>query len=217
MTTELIRDPQSGAGPEPPDPALLQAIRPCALRMAGAEESFVKLLHEEAGSLVQHLPDQGWPFCERTARTILWLALSSDQAADTVFQTVYWLAAANRADGFPPSEYVTIGHALVRTAREMSGTHWTTTTGSAWIRFFMWLQPFLQADTRQQAAHQQDACQQDLYQQPAHQEAAREQAAGPGTTRDACDQDRRPVVEVDVFVTPGRCDGAGGQPPCPGD
>jgi hypothetical protein len=207
MTTELTRDPQSGVGPEPPDPALLQAIRPSALRMAGAEESFIQLLHEDIASLVQHLPERGWPFCERTARTILWLALS-DHAADTIIQAVYWLAAANQADGFPPSQYVTLGHALVRTAREMSGTHWTTTTGSAWIRFFMWLQPYLQADSRQQAARQQDS----------HQQAAREQAvADTGGRHDGFDQARRPTVEVDVLNVADRSNGEGGYPSHPVD
>jgi len=222
MTTELTRDPQSAVGPEPPDPALLQAIRPSALRMAGAEESFIQLLHEDIASLVQHLPERGWPFCERTARTILWLALS-DQAADTIIQAVYWLAAANQADGFPPSQYVTLGHALVRTAREMSGTHWTTTTGSAWIRFFMWLQPYLRADSRQQAARQQDSRQQAARQQDSRQQAAREQAAreqavaDTGGRHDGFDQARRPTVEVDVLNVADRSDGEGGYPSHPVD
>jgi hypothetical protein len=206
MTTELIKDPQSGTGPEPPDPALLQAIRFSASRMAAEEELFVQLLHEDIGAFLQHLPDRGWAFCQRTARTVLWLVLS-DQSADAVIQALYWLAAANQADGFPPSEYVTVGHALVRTAREMSGTHWTTTTGSAWIRFFMWLQPYLQADTRQQVGRQQDS----------HQEAAPEQAADPGTSRSAFDQARRPTVAEDVCVVADLRDGEEQPWPRPGD
>jgi hypothetical protein len=206
MTTELTKDPQSGAGPEPPDPALLQAIRSSASRMAAAEELFVQLLREELGTLVQHLPDRGRPFCERTARTILWLALS-DQPADVAIQALHWLAAANQADGFPPSEYVTVGHALVWTAREMSGAHWTTTTGSAWIRFFMWLQPYLQLGTSQPAAHQ-----------PVRRpEAAPQRGADPGADANVFDQGRRPTVEVDVFAVAGRRDDEGEQPPQLGD
>lgn len=162
--TELTRETLPGAGPEPLDPALLQAIRPSASRMASAEDAFVRLLHEEIESLVSQLPDKGWPLCERTARTILWLVLS-DPTAETVAHSLRWLSEANQADGFPVSEYVSIGHALVRIAREISGTKWTTTTGSAWIRFFMWLQPHLQGGVRRPAA------------QP---EAARREAA-PGT------------------------------------
>ena len=200
MTTELGRDPQPYAGQEPLDPALLQAIRPTATRMAAAEDAFIQLLSEDIATLVRHLPDRGWQLCERIARTVLWLALT-DQPADTAVQSLHWLGAANQADGFPASDYVTVGHALVRIAREMSGIKWTTTTGSAWIRFFMWLQPHLQAGAKQaahpeaaypepaaqqaapqqqvpqQAAHPDTAYQQALRQQALHQEAARRQAA----------------------------------------
>jgi hypothetical protein len=143
MTTELTRD----AGRELPDLAVLQAIRPSATRMAAGEEAFVRLLHEEIEPLVRRLPDGGWPLCERTARAVLWLTLS-DPPQDAVIMWMHWLGQKNQADGFPPSEYVRIGHALVWIAREMSGTRWSTTTGSAWIRFFMWLQPLLQAGAR---------------------------------------------------------------------
>jgi hypothetical protein len=147
MTTELTTD----ARQELPDLALLQAIRPSASRMAAGEEAFVRLLHEEIEPLVRRLPDGGWPLCERTARAVLWLTLS-DPPADAVITWMHWLGEKNQADGFPPSEYVRIGHALVWIAREMSGTRWSTTTGSAWIRFFMWLQPLLQAGARRPAA-----------------------------------------------------------------
>jgi hypothetical protein len=152
MTTELTKD----AGRELPDLALLQAIRPSASRMAAGEEAFVRLLHEEIEPLVRRLPDGGWPLCERTARAVLWLTLS-DPPADAVIMWMHWLGEKNQADGFPPSEYVRIGHALVWIAREMSGTKWSTTTGSAWIRFFMWLQPLLQAGARRPTALQSRA------------------------------------------------------------
>jgi hypothetical protein len=176
MTTEPARDTGPGAGPEPLDSALLQAIRPSAARMAAAEDTFVQLLVEDIGSLVRDLPDSGWQLCERTARTVLWLALS-DQPADVAIQSLHWLGEANQADGFPSSEYVTVGHALVRIAREMSGLNWTTTTGSAWIRFFMWLRPHLQAGAQQQAARQQAAAGHDAANHPAPDEAARRTAA----------------------------------------
>lgn len=176
MTTEPARETGPNAGPQPLDPALLQAIRPSAARMAAAEDTFVQLLAEDIGSLVRHLPDRGWQLCERTARTVLWVALS-DQPADAAIQSLHWLGEANQADGFPSSEYVTVGHALVRIAREMSGLNWTTTTGSAWIRFFMWLRPHLQAGAQQQAARQQAAVGHDSAYHPASDEAARRTAA----------------------------------------
>jgi hypothetical protein len=144
--------------------------------MAAAEDAFIRLLSEDIGALVSHLPDRGRPVCERTARTVLWLALS-DPPADAAVQSVHWLGEENQADGFPEPEYVTVGHALVRIARVMSGLEWTTTTGSAWIRLFMWLQPHLQAGARQQAARQEAARRQAARQEAAHREAARQQAA----------------------------------------
>jgi hypothetical protein len=154
---------------------VLQAIRLSATRMAAAEDAFVQLLREEIGTLVRHRPDQGWQLCERIARTVLWLALS-DQSAEAAVQSLYWLGEANQADGFPASEYVTVGHALVRIAREMSGIKWTTTTGSAWIRFFMWLQPYLQAGAGQQVVPRQTAYQEAARQEAARQEAVRQEA-----------------------------------------
>jgi hypothetical protein len=192
--TELARDAQPYAGQEPLDPALLQAIRPTATRMAAAEDAFIQLLSEDIATLVSHLPDRGWQLCERIARTVLWLALT-DQPADVAVQSLHWLGEANQADGFPASDYVTVGHALVRIAREMSGIKWTTTTGSAWIRFFMWLQPHVRAGARQ-AAHPEVA-----YRQAAQQEAARQQAAADheAAHREDFDQAvRDTAVDVDV-------------------
>jgi hypothetical protein len=152
MTTELMRD----VGQKLPDAAVLRAIHPSACRMATREEAFVRMLHEEIEPLVRRMPEGGWPFCERTARAVLWLALS-DPPPEAVFRWMHWLGEVNHADGFPPSEYVSIGHALVWIAREMTGAKWSTATGSAWIRFFMWLQPLLQAAARRPAVPQQRA------------------------------------------------------------
>jgi hypothetical protein len=206
MTTEPARDTGPGAGPEPLDSALLQAIRPSAARMAAAEDTFVQLLVEDIGSLVRDLPDSGWQLCERTARTVLWLALS-DQPADVAIQSLHWLGEANQADGFPSSEYVTVGHALVRIAREVSGLNWTTTTGSAWIRFFMWLRPHLQAGAQQQAARQEAAREEaaaghDAAYHPASDQAARPAAADVDavTVADLLNEEGTPAAARDQAV-----------------
>jgi hypothetical protein len=199
--TELARDAQPYAGQEPLDPALLQAIRPTATRMAAAEDAFIQLLSEDIATLVSHLPDRGWQLCERIARTVLWLALT-DQPADVAVQSLHWLGEANQADGFPASDYVTVGHALVRIAREMSGIKWSTTTGSAWIRFFMWLQPHVRAGARQ-AAHPEAAYQQQVVrQQPAHPEVAYRQAAQQEAARQqaAADQEAAHREDFDQAV-----------------
>jgi hypothetical protein len=206
MTTEVaVRDAQSDAGLEPLDPALLQAIRPSATRMAFAEDAFVQLLSEDIAALVRHLPDHGRLLCERTVRTVLWLALSHP-STDTAIQSVHWLGEENQADGFPQSDYVTVGHALVRVAREMSGMNWTTITGSAWIRFFIWLQPHLQEGACQQAARQEAARREAAHQLAVRLEAARKQAADDleAARRKALDQAaRRTAAGMDSFVLVG--------------
>lgn len=171
MTSDMVGDMQPDGGPPLLDPALLQVIRPSASRMAAAEGSFIQMLHEDIEGLVRHLPDGGWGFCERTVRTVLWLVLT-DQPAEAAVDGVYWLGSANGAEGFPASEYVSIGHSLVRVARDMSGESWSTTTGSSWVRFFMWMQPYLRT-AAEHAAAQQEA---DRRQALAQHEAARRQA-----------------------------------------
>ncbi|MBO0804463.1 MAG: hypothetical protein J2P25_15480 [Nocardiopsaceae bacterium] len=186
MRTDMARDAQPGGDP-PLDPALLQVIRPSANRMAAAEGSFIRLLHEDAENLVRELPDNGWGFCERTVRTVLWLILA-EQPLELGIEGLYWLGSTNQAEGFPASEYVSVGHSLVRVVRDMSGDRWATTMGSAWIRFFMWMQPYLQAGAQQMAA-QQEA---ERRRAAAQQEAAR---------RHAFDQVARRSGSADVDVS----------------
>jgi hypothetical protein len=181
MTTEMVRDMQSDGGPPPLDPALLQVIRPSAHRMAAAEGSFVQMLHEDIVSHVRHLPDNGWGFCERTVRTVLWVILT-DQPPEAAVEGLYWLGSTNGTEGFPATEYVSIGHALVRVARDMSGEKWTTTMGSAWIRFFMWMQPYLQAAAQQVTAQQEAERRQAAAQQEAQRRQVFDQFARRGTT-----------------------------------
>jgi hypothetical protein len=197
--TELTRETLPDDGPQMLDPAVLQAIRPSASRMAGTEEAFVRLLHEEIETLVSQLPDQGWPLCERTARAILWLVLS-DPAADVVGPSLRWLSEANQADGFPQSEYVSIGHALVRIAREMSGTKWSTTTGSAWIRFFMWLQPHLQGGARQPAPRQEAAPREAASHDSAPRETAHRETAPQQIVIPSQEAARRHAAEADAVA-----------------
>jgi hypothetical protein len=184
MTTELV------AGP---DDALLQAVRPSASLMAADEELFVRLLHEDIGSLVGRLPGGGWDFCERTARIVIWLT-GPGQPPEAVAEAMQWFVAANQADGFPLSEYVSVGHALVRVAREVSGNRWTSATGSAWIRFFMWMQSHLRAGVQATAQATAQAATQAAAAQaaapptvPAQDEGTRSRAASSWALEEAAD------------------------------
>src|ERR1700742_90045 len=110
MSTEMVRD-TADAGPPPLDPGLLQVVRPSASRLAAAEGSFVQLLHEDIQNLVQQLPGDGWGFCERMVRTVLWVILA-DQPPNAVAEGLYWLGSTNQDEGFPATEYVSIGHSI---------------------------------------------------------------------------------------------------------
>lgn len=206
----MATEPGAGGGPAPfelvpLDPGLLQVIRPSADRMAAAEEAFVQSLHEDISALVRDLPDQGWGFCEHMVRAMLWV-IRAGQPPEVVAEGLYWLGTANQANGFPASEYVSVGHALVRVVRDLSAETWTTTTGSAWIRFFMWMRPYLEAAAHQAAA-QEEAVRQ--------QEAARRQAA----RRQVFDQVARHddgSADVDVSVVSDMLDDEDDDEPGPG-
>jgi hypothetical protein len=143
--------PVQSAAPAGLYAALVQALRPSAIRIAADEGTFVQLLREDIGQLARRLPGGGWRLCERTARTVLWLAIA-EQPPEAIGEALQWLAEINQADGFPVSEYVTVGQALVRVTREMAGTSWTSTMGSSWIQLFMWMQPYLRAGAQSAAA-----------------------------------------------------------------
>ncbi|HWG03301.1 MAG TPA: hypothetical protein VG164_15815 [Trebonia sp.] len=198
MTSELIRDNPADAGQPPLDPALLQVIRPSASRLANIEGTFVQLLHEDIEGLVRQLPGTGRPFCERMVRTVLWTVLA-DQPPNAIFEGLYWLGSTNQAEGFPSSEYVTVAHALVRVVREMSAERWTSTTGSAWIQFFMWMQPYVLA-AAQQVAAQQEAARRAA---AAQQEAARRRAFDQVSRRPST---QRGAADVDVTAVAGMLD-----------
>jgi hypothetical protein len=198
MASEVIRDNRADAGQPSLDPALLQVIRPSASRLANIEGTFVRLLHEDIENLVRQLPGNGRPFCERMVRTVLWTVLADQQPA-AIFEGLHWLGSTNQAEGFPSSEYVTVAHALVRVVREMAAERWSSSTGSAWIQFFMWMQPYVLA-AAQQVAAQQEAAQQAVV---AQQEAARRRAFDQVTHRSAS---QRGAADVDVTAVAGMLD-----------
>jgi len=183
MTTEVIHDTPGDAGQPPVDPAMLQLIRVSAGRLAAVEGTSVRRLHEDIGRIVWHMPGNGGPFCERMIRTVLWTVLA-EQPPNAIVDGLYWLGSTNQAEGFPASEYVSVGHALVRVVRDMSGEKWSTTMGSAWIRFYMWMQPYLQAAAQQVAAQQETARRQAAAQQEAARRQAFDQVARRGGSAD---------------------------------
>jgi hypothetical protein len=194
MTTGLVTGSGPDGGPAPLDPALLRVIRPSASRLAADEGTFVHLLHEDIAGALRHLPDGGWGCCERIVQTVLWVVLAQ-QPPQTLAEGLSWLGAANQAEGFPVADYVSVGQALVRVVRDMSGSGWTTQTGSAWIGLFMWMQPHLRAAADQVAAQQEAARRHAAAQQEAAQ-------------RQAFDHARRGVTAgTDISAVAGLLDG----------
>lgn len=140
------------------DSKLMQAIRAFASRMTLLEGTFISQLHDNVMTLIPELAADGRAFCERMVRSVLWAAVT-DQPPMVIEDTFRWVGAANWMGGFPENEYASVAHALVRTVRDLSGDDWSTSMGSAWITYFLWIQPYLVTGARQAAAQQQAAAQ----------------------------------------------------------
>ena len=87
-------------------------------------------------------PDM-WAFCERMARSLLWVALT-DQPLGVVADALRRVGGQNWADGFPDTQYPTIAHAWFNGALPQRND-WSASTGSVWIGYFMWIKPHLLA------------------------------------------------------------------------
>jgi hypothetical protein len=145
------------------DPQLMQTIRASASRMMLHEGTFISQLHDDVMTLIPELAADGRAFCERMVRSVLWAAVT-DQPPKVIADTLRWVGATNWMEGFPSRQYTSLAHALVRTVRDLSGDNWSTSMGSAWITYFLWIQPYLMAGARQASAQQQAAAQRPVQQ-----------------------------------------------------
>jgi hypothetical protein len=170
MTTELTQG--APAGQRSLDPALLQVIRSSVGRLIRVQDAFTRQLQSDIITMIPDLPGDGWAFCERMVQAVLWAATTGQPPAE-IIGGLRWVGAANQVEGFPEAQYVSVAHALVRTVHVLSESDWSTSTGSAWVSFFLWMRPHLLAGAQQAAAQQAAAA----AQQAAAQEAARQQAA----------------------------------------
>jgi hypothetical protein len=133
----------------------LSAIRPSADRMARYQEAFTRQLHFDmtrlvSGSMLPPEFDMG-TFCRRMVRTLLWAALT-DHPEHMVAETLRQVGAQNWLAGFPDEEYANVAHALIQTVHYLTQPDWSTSTGSAWISFFMWVESHMLAGAGQAAA-----------------------------------------------------------------
>jgi hypothetical protein len=169
----------------------LPDIRQSAALLAREQGAFIRQLHYGVTSLV---PESAvppafdmWGFCDRMAQALLWVALA-DQPPSVVVESLRQLGAQNWYEGFPDSQYASVAHALIQTVHYLSANIWSTSTGSAWISFFMWVQPHLlagayDAAARESAAREAAARQAAAQRAAAEREAARVAALSRGHTR----------------------------------
>ncbi len=133
------------------DPGVLAAIHQSAAVLARDQDAFIRQFHDDVKSLI---PDSAVPpafdlraFCDRMAQALLWVALTERQPR-LVVDALRQLGGQNWYEGFPDSQYASVAHALIQTVHYLSANIWSTSTGSAWISFFLWVQPHLLAGAR---------------------------------------------------------------------
>lgn len=171
--------PPGGPSHQGFEPGVLPAIHQSAALLARDQEAFVAQFHYDLTSLI---PGSAVPpafdlraFCDRMAGALLWVALA-DQRPPLVIDTLRQLGGQNWYEGFPDSQYASVAHALVQTVHYLSANVWSTSTGSAWISFFMWVKPHL-LDGAREAVAAQAAAREAAEQQAARQRAAAEEEA----------------------------------------
>lgn len=195
---------QPPASPRQPslDPGVWPVIRPSAARLARHQDVFIRQLHYDVTGLIpkSDVPPEfdPWAFCGRMAQMLLWAALT-DQQLPVVIDTLRQTGAQNWFEGFPDVQYESVAHALIQTVQYLSGDDWSTSTGSAWISFFMWIEPHLIAGA-QQAAAEEAAARQAAERQAAEQRAAavREAARVKALSQDPRGGHAQVVADVNI-------------------
>ena len=125
-------------------------IRSSAGRLTQVQDAFIRQLHADIITMIPDLAMDGWAFCERMARAVLWAA-TTDQPPQVITDGLRWLGATNRREGFPETQYVSVAHALVRAVHALSETDWSASLGSAWISYFLWIKPHLMLGAQEEA------------------------------------------------------------------
>jgi hypothetical protein len=128
------------------DPVICESVT----RLGRLRDSFVAQLHADIAPLLPDVTEDGWPLCNRIVDALLWIP-GADQPAQAIASSLQWVGAQNRMEGFNEDRYLDMGRALVGTIRTLVGTRWFTTLGSAWIRYFMSVRPYLVAGAQQAA------------------------------------------------------------------
>ena len=131
-------------------------IRSSAGRLTLLQDTFIRQLRADIVTMIPDLAEDGWALSDRMVRAVLWAA-TTDQPPQMITDGLRWLGAANWQEGFPETQYVSVAHALVRAVHVLSESNWSTSLGSAWISYFLWMKPYLMLGAQQAA---QEAAQQ---------------------------------------------------------
>jgi len=186
------------------DPGALAVIRQSAALLSRDMGTFARQLHFDVSGLI---PDGAVPagfdmgaFCGRMAQALVWVALT-DQPPRAVADALRQLGAHNWLAGFPDGQYASVAHALIQTVHYLSANIWSTSTGSAWITFFMWIQPHLlagagEAAAREAAEREAAAREAAAERAAAEQEAARVAALSQGQTQAVSDVNIEKVASL---------------------
>lgn len=140
---------------EPFDPAELEVVRSSTGRLAEFQDAFTRLLYADLVTMVPNPGADGWSFCDRMVRAVLWAA-TGDREPEVLADGLRWLGATNWREGFPEDQYVSVAHALVRAVQELSGSDWSASLGSAWISYFLWMEPHIMLGAREAAQEEAD-------------------------------------------------------------
>jgi hypothetical protein len=181
MASEVGHEaPPPGSRQQAFDAGALPAIHQSAALLARDQGAFTRQLHYDVTSLI---PESAvppafdmWGFCDRMAQALLWVALT-DQPPHVVLDSLRQLGAQNWYEGFPDAQYASVAHALIQTVHYLNANIWSTSTGSSWISFFMWVQPHLLAGARDAAARETTAREAAAREAAAQRAAAEQEAA----------------------------------------
>jgi hypothetical protein len=135
-----------------PAPDVAQAVQVACQRLFAIEAAFLDSYHASLVHLVpileQTTPDEGRAIADGLARSVLWAALTDDppEVVEATFQSV---GAEYYRQGFPEEGYHGAGHALLRSARDVYTSEWSSELSSGWVAYFAWLGAHLQEGARQ--------------------------------------------------------------------
>jgi hemoglobin-like flavoprotein len=82
-------------------------------------------------------PD-GRHLSEQIVRSVLWSALTQDPQP-TIETTLRELGSDQHRQGLPDDGYLGVGHALLRSARTLTDSGWSSELSSAWVAYYSWL------------------------------------------------------------------------------